>query len=552
MLPEARGSSAGEIVYRGTLESRPRDSNESDSNLDPWYWKMEGQGTGSIDPSGTHAFSGLLGVYPTSICWAAFHGTASPLIVIQNYKLKVWSPLMSLKIHGSWDKIFTHFSKAAGAGVLWFSAGIKHEINEMVKKGDIEVEMIVDQTLPNSKQIAKQMQERSDLVFTKFMEQAQRVIFDPPMPQVEAAHASSGGGLFGLFGGGCALNYRRDTTRLSLSYEETSQFAYLQDHTISSSLAGMFDEMHADPEAERKYFQTVYLDDWPRRLARVVRPVVPWRDATVDFVSVQVGYPNTNGAINWEGHSFSDTDGNDGTWKFQTAQKALSDVSSPPASWKPDLTFVKRKVHLAEPPSEIEDPYRRVQIERNVIDLDSGPRGSLINDTTLEVRADSAGRLAVGPIQLGVMLTDASQVVEAVFEATDPDGEPLGLAPVRFRWNHSDVDTDRTWTIFTGDPDFRPFYRYQVSVTVKGTLFEPGRAWTGPWVSANGNGPLVIDIPRPGDDGVVTRSIPEARVAALRALTRGTAESHPVERNVAETTGVAEDKTVVRFRNYQV
>ena len=56
----------------------------------------QGQGTGSIDPTGTHAFSGLVGVYPAAILWEAFHGTASPLIVIQNYKLKVWSPVVKI------------------------------------------------------------------------------------------------------------------------------------------------------------------------------------------------------------------------------------------------------------------------------------------------------------------------------------------------------------------------------------------------------------------------------------------------------------------------
>ena len=102
-----------------------------------------------------------------------------------------------------------------------------------------------------------------------------------------------------------ALKYRRDTTNLNLDYEETQQFAYLQDHTISSSLAGMYDEMKADPEAERKYFLTVYLDDWPRKLGRVVRPVAAWDDGDVQFMSVEVGYPNTEGALNWEGHSFA-------------------------------------------------------------------------------------------------------------------------------------------------------------------------------------------------------------------------------------------------------
>lgn len=480
------------------------------SNLDPWYWQMHGEGAGSVDPTGTHAFSGLLGAYPTAICWEAFHGTASPLIVIQNYKLKVWSPVVTLDIVGKWESIFEHFSAAASGRYLWASVDLKAEFNNMRKKGVITVDLKVDTTLPGADEIAKRLDEKSDLVYDKFMEAAKKVIFDPPQPQVEAAQASSsGGGIFSPWGAGVALKYRRDSTTLELEYHETQQFAYLQDHTVSSSLAGMYDEIKKDPDAERKYFLSVYLDDWPRKLARVCRPVAAWADETVEFLSVQVGYPNTQGEINWEGQQFAGDGGQDGSWKYQTAQKLASDVTGAPEGWKPDLTFVKRKVHLAEPASELADPFTRVQIERNVIDLDPEPNGSLINDTTLEVRADSAGRLAVGPIELGVVLTDSTQVVEAVFEAVDPDsGDPVGMQPVRFRWSQADYAADRKWMIFTGDPEFLPFYRYKVIVTVKGTLFEPGRSWEGPWNRSNGNGPLVVNVPRPDSDGVVPRTLP--------------------------------------------
>jgi len=549
-------SGAPRMIANGRPQNRPvarrvRDadpaSQPSDSNLSPWYWMMQGQGAGSIDPTGTHAFSGLLGVYPTAICWQAFHGTASPLIVIQNYKLKVWSPVVTIKINGNWDSVFQHFSASASGHYMWASADIKAEFNNMRKSGTIKTEVLVDTTLPNADAIAKRLEEKSDLVFQKFMEQAQKFIFEPPAPTVPPAEASSSGpggkagGLLGTpWGVSVALKYRRDENHLDLHYEETQQFAYLQDHTISSSLAGMFDEMKADPGAERKYFLTVDLNDWPRRLARVVRPVVPWNDGTVQFVTCQVGYPNQHGEINWEGHSFAQLEGNDGTWKFQTPQKEAADVAHPPQDWTPDKTFIKRQVHLAEPASELADPYKRVQIERNVIDIDAGPNGVLMNDTTLEVRADSAGRLAVGPIQLGIQLTDNSQVVEAVFEPTDANGKSLNMTPVRFRWNMNDYDRDRTWMIFTGDPQFRPFYRYQVSVTVKGTLFEPGRAWTGQWVTANGNGPLVIDIPRPGSPGVVTRSMPEERIAALRALS-----AQPAGRATDKTSGNGADTPAI-------
>lgn len=532
----------------GSPESAPGQppvlTNGSGSNLDPWYWQMHGNGSGSIDPTGTHAFSGLLGAYPTAICWEAFHGTASPLIVIQNYKLKVWSPVVTLDITGDWERIHDHFSVAASGRYLWASADVQAEFNNMRTSGAINVSLKVDSTLPGADEIARRLDEKSNLVYEKFMEAANSIIFEPPPPQIEAAEASSsGGGFFSPWGVGVSLKKRVDTTSLRLEYHEEQQLAYLQDHTISSSLAGMYDEMRRDPEAERKYFLSVYLDDWPRKLARVCRPVAAWEDGNVDFMSVQIGYPNTRGEINWEGHSFSGTEGEDGSWKYQTAQKPAEDVDDPPEGWKPDLTFVKRKVHLAEPPSETADPYRRVQIERNVIDIDPEPNGDLINDTTIEVRADSAGQLAVGPIELGVVLGDNTQMVEAVFEPVDSSGAPIGRPQVRFRWEYDDYDEDRIWTVYTGDPEFRPFYRYKVFVTVKGTLFEAGRAWEGPWVRASGNGPLVVDVPRPDGEGVVvTRTMPEQRElpagtddgsalpAARQSAARRTA---PVRRGVA-------------------
>ena len=500
VLPAARARSLPRTIST-------RDASES-TNLDPWYWRMQGEGAGSIDPSGQNAFSALVGAYPTAILWEAFHGTASPVIAIQNMKLFVWTPAVELTVEGHWDRIFEHFSAAASGRYLWASVDIQAEFNNMRTSGDITVDLKVDTTIPNYEQIQEQIEERSDLVFEKFMEEARRVIFEPPQPEVEAAEASSGNGLWGV---GLALKYRRDSTSLDLRYHEERQLAYLQDHTVSSSLSGMFEEMKSDPDAERKYFLSVYLDDWPRKMARVVKPVLTWDDGAVDFLSVQIGYPSTQGDIMWEGHLFQKSESNDDSWTYRMTQKPESDVSNPPAGWSSDQTFIKRKVHLAEPPSETQDPYRRIQIDRNVIELDPEPNGSLMNDPTIEVRADSAGRLAVGPIDLGVILADNTQTVEVTLEPTDGENppRPIGREPVRFIWNFDDQDTDRLWMLFTGDPSFMPHFRYQVRVIVKGTIFEPGREWTGPWVAANGSGPITIRIPRPGDPGVEKpRSLP--------------------------------------------
>lgn len=523
------------------LPATVREGPVADTNLEPWYWQMQGQGSGSIDPSGQNAYAALIGAYPTAILWEAFRGTASPIVVIQNLKMKVWSPVVELTIRGKWDRIFEHFSAAVSAHYLWASADIKVELNKMRTNGTIEVDVKVDQTLPGADKIAESIDKRSDLVYQKFMEAAQKMIFEPPQPNVQAAEASSGGGPWGV---GVALKYRRDETHLELNYHETRQFAYLQDHTISSSLEGMYNEMKRDPSAEKKYFLSVYLDDWPRKLGRVVKPVANWQSQPVAFLSAQVGYPNTRGELLWTGTVFQKTDGDTATWKIGITQKERADVASPPPGWEPDRTFIKRKVHLQEPDDELANPFVRHQIEQNVIDLDPEPNGTVLNDTTLEVRADSAGRIAVGPIGLDAVLDDARQSVEVTLEPTDDRGQPLGREQVRFRWQFSDQDQPRIWTVFTGDPALRPFYRYKVQVFVKGSLFNKGQSWEGQWVAANGNGPLTVVVPQPDSPGVVMREAPPLMVVGADGTVTRAGAPLPPPREVPVAAAGAPTPTI--------
>jgi hypothetical protein len=246
----------------------------------------------------------------------------------------------------------------------------------------------------------------------------------------------------------------------------------------------------------------------------VVKPVVnfpdparQWVGEPVAFLSAQFGYPTTGGALGWTGHVFQRTDPADAMWTADFEQKRKEDVPNPPEGWEPDKCFVKRRIHFAEPPSELQNPFVRMQVEKNVVDLDPGDNGQLTNDVNLEVRVDNVGMLNVGPISLGVELENAKQTVEVTFQALGHTAEGRDRPAVKFLWQYADQAEPRVFMVFTGQPDFVPAYRYKVRVLVKGSLFSKGMEWEGDWVETSGNGALICTVPTQ-EEAVVTREIP--------------------------------------------
>ncbi|MDX2030718.1 MAG: hypothetical protein SF339_08615 [Blastocatellia bacterium] len=489
------------------------------TQIDAWAWRLQGSGPGSIT-GGENAYGGVIGPIPSEIVWAGFHGTYSPLFVTQNLVMPMWSQLMRVKITGSWERIFSHFSAHANARYLWFSADIKAEFNNLRIGGDIKVEVDLDGTMPGAQEMERMINQRIDLIVTQFTEQAKKVIFDPPTPQVEPAQASSsGGGIFGSifgWGGGLALKFRRDEQHVNLSYEETRYFRYNQPHTIPGSLEGFYNEIKADPKAEGKYFQRLVLGEGHRKITRIVKPVVNWPDKArnwagepVAFVSAQVGYPTSQGAVNWKPTTFQKADPAETTFRPVWVEWRKGEVSNPPAQWEPDETYVKRKIHLLEPPSASEYPFFQIDVEQNVIDLDPGPNGTLTNDNILEARADSAGTLDVGPLALSAELQSSAEIVEVEFRAKGrrANGTDRMTKITRFRWAMGDQNEPRFWKIYTGQADFKTDYQYRVHVTVRGTLTTKGQAWSGTWQDSIGNGALMVNVPLPDDPGVTKRAL---------------------------------------------
>jgi hypothetical protein len=524
--PTLRPVPLSQVPLMGELPAPGRDG----ANLDMWYANLTGQGPGAVDLEGVNALAGLLGKIPTALLFASFHGAYGGVVISEALKLPFWAPAGKLDIVGSWDRIFNHFSAAGHVGGFFWGADVQVEFNNLVTSGDIQVTLTIDETIPGADKIRDQLMKTSDLVYQSFMDKAQKIIFDPAPPNVEPAHAS--GGFLGL-GGGFALKERRDESELNLEYHETLNTRFLQDDVISSNLSGFYDEIKRDPNAEKKYFPVLYLSDWDRKVTRYFKAVANWPDPgkkwvgqPVAFLSAQVGYPDAQGNINWAGHTFQPTDPPDASWTASVEQKRPIDVSNPPQGWAPAKTFVKRTIHFLEPPGEAEYPLARVQVEKNLVDLDPGPNGTLTDVINQEIRVDSAGTLSVGPISLNVDLESAKQEVEVSFQALGTTASGQDRPIEKLLWTFADQNLDRYWMVYTGQLDFQPRYRYQVRVVIRGSLVSQGREWTGPWVEAAGNGPFIVRVPASDDPDVVSRALPMGVSASQPGLVAGN-DQHP-------------------------
>jgi len=527
-----RGKALNPHAPRGIIRQSPSDimlrsmprtvplRGVSRSNIDPMLVHMDGTGPGPINPFVAKPYGALLGSIPSAVAYAGFHDTGTgPIFVTQNMDVRVVSPVMTIDIMGDWSRIQEFYSGAVSASGFFWDVDIKSTFESMRTQGIVEVHTFVDESLPGAKEMKEYMDKRSDLVYQKFSEMAKQTIFDPVPFTEKPAEAQQGGGGFltSFFGGaGAAFKMRKQRISLHLDYHETREIAYIQPYQVGGTLDGVADDIRADPAKDKVYFTKVDLGDWDRKIVRVAKPVINWANPEtkwvgepVAFVDVQFAYPNAEGALQWDGHVFNQGEGPSTQWNTAVAMKKEEEVTNPPPGWKPDKLYMKRVIHFTEPPSPLENPYARIQVETNSVDLDPGEYGTLDDRIAVEVRAESAGALAVGPVNLGINLTDDTQVIEVTLRALGKRLDGKDRDPVKFTYKNADQNEPRYWMVYTGQPDFEPKFEYSVRVIVKGTLFSDGMEWEHKQpIQTGGSGGLTISVPKQNSPDVTTRAVP--------------------------------------------
>jgi hypothetical protein len=470
--------------------------NISDPNTqkpeNPWLWKMQGEGKGTINPVGKNAYTAMVGQYPAQIIESAFHGASSPIFVHNALKHKFYTGAFTASIHGDWNAIFTHFSTDLKGSYFFVKGDIQLAFNNAVKKGIITKQITIDNEVLTPEQ-EKNYEAQVDKTFDKFLDTAQKVIFDVQPPKIDNAKADDPG----TVGVSFAMKFQRDQSHLTLDFKEEIDETYIKDNVISAHLMGFYDVIKNDSGAEKKYFDTVHLAEGFRKVHVIASARAFWPDADgngdpLEQLVLQVGYPDSSGAIVYK---------NSGLYMDNIG--APKSTALAPAIWTKDnksrillfdferqknlpsdqqnVIYVKRTVRFQQKPS-VNVPNRTVIFPEEKT-----------TEHSIEVNAEALAALNVGPIQLDTRLDERTKAM-ITFKQGSRNPETL-------RFDANTVNKPQFFQVWTSDPANALKWTYQVQMFIQSKVAGvPAITYSGPEIEMAGSTPLIAQVPMPPDD----------------------------------------------------
>jgi len=471
--------------------------NLSDPNTqkpdNPWLWKMQGEGKGTINPVGNNAYTSMLGQYPSQLVEAGFHGASSPIFVHNALKHKFYTGAFKASIHGDWSAIFNHFSTDLKASYFFVKGDIQLAFNSAVKDGTIKKSITMDTEVLTPEQ-EKDYIAQVDKTFDKFLDIAQKTIFDPAPPKIENAKADDPG----TVGVSFSMKFQHDESHLTLDFEEEINETYIKDNVISAHMMGFYEKLQDNKDTEKKYFDVVHLDEGFRKIHVIASARAFWPDEKgqggdpVDKLVLQVGYPDSKGAI-----------------VYKDSGLFMKDLSSPksttltPAIWtaankdmivifdfarqdnlapeQQNIIYVKRQVRFKIRP-EVEIPNQTYIFDEEKT-----------TDHSIEVKADAPGRLIVGPVQLNTKLSDKI-VAMVTFKKANRNPETL-------RFTFDNMNEPQYFEAWAMTPEDVLNWSYQVTMFLESAHPGiPSITYSGEEKKMAGSMPLIVEVPFPPEN----------------------------------------------------
>ena len=461
-------------------------------NPDAWMFLVQGEGKGTLNTLGSNAFSAMLGQYPVQMIEASAKSGTSQIVVENVLKFKLWTMVNEIRIRGDWDHIYEHFSANLN-GKAWFAeADIEVELNKMIKSGGIEVEVKFDEEFVSADD-EETMMKAKEAIVKSFTDLAKTTIFDVKQPDVKAAQAGKPKtGLFRPWGVSFAMKYRRDKINLTLDYHEKIDKKISKESKHSANMDGLFDELKNNPEAVERYFSEVFMEEGFRKVHVVANANANWGDGNGDpgdpihSMSVQIGYPDSQGQIVWKPtarftESFSDTElssnGVPAIWTKNTKDRIyVFDFTRHDNGEASEKILVKRTISFKEKPNVFVDEIQLADLETE--------------DHLVEVRANSASVLKIGPIQPAEFIPSEKFKVKIIVKVD-------GMQEQRFHFDQDNAETPQFLDFWFANQNEIPKWEYKVEVAVQGKIpiLNPTVKWETDWIKREGIGDLIADIP---------------------------------------------------------
>lgn len=468
-----------------------------DEEVPPWGWHVQGEGDGSLNPTGHNAFSALLGQHPVSLIEAATESGESNLVIENELTYNVNTPVSEITVSGNWEAIFDHFSAAAEAKNAFLKADIEHEVEEMERDGTIEIEISYNEAFVDEEEVDK-WEDAADEIAQTFLSIAEDKILTKETPDVERASADAPDApLLPWWAPKADASFKNveHTETLELDYSKEIDKRINRTSVQSSSLTGLFDEIQESEDAKDRYFSEVYLDEGWKKIHVISRANANWGGEDGDgdplhHISCEVGYPESDGSMQFVNEA-----------RYRDSETADGLADSEPADWTADSAdrvfvwdFLKHE--------DLENP-NDITV-RETVSYDESSDRVLVNSIereyttdshTFEVRAETAGHFEVGPITLDMPINSEQVSVIVTLRAPEVPDE-------RLEFTKGDAGPKR-WELWY-PPEGRPdSYQYAVQAIVNPPTFglEELRWPEQPtWETVEGDGPLVVDVPAVPDD----------------------------------------------------
>src|SRR5260221_817279 len=471
--------------------------NLSDPNTqkpdNPWLWKMQGEGKGTINPVGNNAYTAMVGQYPAQLVEAGFHGASSPIFVHNALKHKFYTGAFKASIHGDWSAIFNHFSTDLRGAYFFVKGDVQLAFNSTVKDGTIKKSITIDNEVLTPEQ-EKNYEAQVDKTFDKFLDMAQKAILDPAPPKIANAQAPDPG----IVGVSFAMKFQHDESHLTLDFEEEINETYIKDNVISAHMMGFYEKLHSNKDEEIKYFDVVHLEEGFRKIHVIASARAYWPDATgnggdpIDQLVLEVGYPDSTGAIVYKNSGLymgtigaaKSTSLTPAIWTKENAHRILifdfERQTNLPAE-KQNVIYVKRQVRFQEKPS-VEIPDRTLRFDEEQT-----------TEHSIEVKADALGKLSVGPVQLDTKLDERVKVMVRFRKAN--------RNPETLRFTADTINQPQFFEAWTKDPADAVNWSYQVTMIYESKApGVPAITYIGEKIPMAGSVPLIAQVPLPPDN----------------------------------------------------